>query len=144
MISTKIKKILVPLDGSKNSLKALDMAITLARRCDAIIVGICVIYAPSRTEFGRGMAVEKGSYEEVKRFMNAAKTIAAQNGIVYDEKISYGDVGYNIVKFAHNKKNKIDIIVIGSRGRGTAKEMFFGSVSHHILHASNLPVLVVK
>ena len=53
-------------------------------------------------------------------------------------------LGNNIVKFAHNKKNKIDIIVIGSRGRGTAKEMFFGSVSHHILHVSNLPVLVVK
>jgi len=144
VISTKIKKILVPLDGSKNSLIALDMAIALARRCEAIIVGICVICAPSRTEFGRGMAVEKGSYEKVKKFMNAAKTIAAQNGIVFDEKISYGNVGYNILKFAHNKKNKIDMIVIASRGRGAIKEMFFGSVSHHVLHASNLPVLVVK
>jgi len=144
VISTKIKKILVPLDGSKNSLRAVDMAIALARRCEAIIVGICVIYAPSRTEFGRGMAVEKGSYEEVKKFMNSAKTIAAQNGIVFDEKISYGDVGYNILKFAHNKKNKIDMIVIASRGRGAVKEMLFGSVSHHVLHASNLPVLVVK
>jgi len=144
VISTKIKKILVPLDGSKNSLRALDMAIALARRCEAIIVGICVIYAPSRTEFGRGMAVEKGSYEEVKKFMNSAKTIAAKNGIVFDEKISNGDVGYNILKFAHNKKNKIDMIVIASRGRGAVKEMLFGSVSHHVLHASNLPVLVVK
>ncbi|MEX1151586.1 MAG: universal stress protein [Nitrosopumilaceae archaeon] len=144
MVSAKIKKILVPLDGSKNSLRALDMAIALARRCEAIIVGICVIYAPSRTEFGRGMAVEKGSYEKVKKFMNDAKTLAAQNGIIFDEKIAYGDVGYNIVKFAHNKKNKIDMIVIASRGRGAVKEIFFGSVSHYILHASNLPVLVVK
>ena len=144
MVSVKIKKILVPLDGSKNSLRALDMAIALARRCEAIIVGICVIYAPSRTEFGRGMAVEKGSYEKVKKFMNAAKTLAAQNGIVFDEKISYGNVGYNIVKFAHSKNNKIDMIVIASRGRGTVKEIFFGSVSHYVLHASDLPVLVVK
>jgi len=53
-------------------------------------------------------------------------------------------LGYNIVKFAHNKKNKIDMIVIASRGRGAVKEMFFGSVSHYVLHASNLPVLVVK
>ena len=144
MVSVKIKKILVPLDGSKNSLRALDMAIALARRCEAIIVGICVIYAPSRTEFGRGMAVEKGSYEKVKKFMNAAKTLAAQNGIVFDEKISYGNIGYNIVKFAHSKNNKIDMIVIASRGRGTVKEIFFGSVSHYVLHASDLPVLVVK
>ena len=144
MISAKIKKILVPLDGSKNSLRALDMAIVLARRCEAIIVGICVIYAPSRTEFGRGMAVEKASYEKVKKFMNDAKTRAAQNGIVFDEKISYGNVGYNIVKFAHNKNNKIDMIVRASRVRGTVKEIFFGSVSHYVLHASNLPILVVK
>ena len=47
--------------------------LALARRCDAIIVGICVIYAPSRTEFGRGMAVEKGSYEKVKKFMKMPK-----------------------------------------------------------------------
>ena len=113
----------------------------LARRCDAILVGICVIYAPSRTEFGRGMAVEKGSYEKVKKFMNDAKTRAAQNGIVFDEKISYGNVGYNIIKFAHNK---IDMIVIASRGKGTVKEIFFGSVSHYVIHASNLPILVVK
>ena len=117
--------------------------LALARRCEAIIVGICVIYAPSRTEFGKGMAVEKDSYEKVK-FMNDAKTLAAQNGIVFDEKISYGNVGYNIVKFAHNKNNKIDMIVIASRGRGTVKEIFFGSVSHYVLHASNLPILVVK
>ena len=71
------------------------------------------------------MAVEKDSYEKVKKFMNDAKTLAAQNGIVFDEKISYGNVGYNIVKFAHNKNNKIDMIVIASRGRGTIKEIFF-------------------
>ena len=76
--------------------------------------------------------------------MNEAKTKAAQNGIVFDEKILYGDVGYHIVKFAHSKKNGIDLIIIGSRGRGAAKEMFFGSVSHHVLHASLIPVLVVK
>jgi nucleotide-binding universal stress UspA family protein len=144
VISTKIKKILAPLDGSKSSLRGLDMAIALARQCNAIIVCICVIYSAPRSEFRGTGSVEKGSYEKVKKFMNAAKTLAAQNGIVFDEKISYGDVGYNIVKFAHNKKNKIDMIVIASRGRGAVKEMFFGSVSHHVLHASNLPVLVVK
>lgn len=144
MISTKIKKILVPLDGSKNSLKALDMAIVLARQFNAIIVGICVIYSAPRSEFRGAGSVVKGSYEKVKNFMKVAKTVSAQNGIVFDEKISYGDVGYQIVNFAHNKKNKIDIIVIASRGRGSVKEMFFGSVSHHVLHASKLPVLVIK
>lgn len=144
MISAKIKKILVPLDGSKNSLKGLDMAIGLARKLDAIVIGICVIYAAPRSEFRGTGAVEKGSMEKVKKFLNEAKTRAARNGIVFDEKILYGDVGYHIIKFAHSKKNGIDLIIIGSRGRGAAKEMFFGSVSHHVLHASSIPVLVVK
>ena len=144
MTLDKIKKILVPLDGSKNSIRGLDMSISLAKQFKATIVGICVIYAAPRSEFSGTVSLEKGSYQKVKKFMNAAKTKAAQNGIVFDEKITQGDVGYHIIKFAHNKKNKIDMIVIGSRGRGAAKEMIFGSTSHHILHASNLPVLIVK
>lgn len=144
MTKGNIKKILVPLDGSKNSLRGLDMAISLARQYAAIIVGICVIYAAPRSEFRGTASVEKGSFEKVKKFMLQAKTRAAQQGIVFDEKITHGDVAYNIVSFAHDKKNKIDLIVLGSRGRGAAKEMIFGSTCHHVLHASNLPVLIVK
>ncbi len=120
------------------------MAISLARKFQAVIVGLCVIYAAPRSEFRGTPSVEKGSYEKVEKFMNIAKTKAAQSGIVFNEKISYGDVGYHIVKFAHDSKNKIDIIIIGSRGRGAAKEMIFGSTCHHVLHASKLPVLIVK
>jgi nucleotide-binding universal stress UspA family protein len=144
MISNNIKKILVPLDGSKNSLRGLNMAIGLARKLGSVVIGICVIYSAPRSEFRGKGSVEKGSLENVKKFMNDAKTLAAQNGIVFDEKILYGDTGYHIVKFAHDKKNGIDLIIIGSRGRGAAKEMFFGSTSHHVLHASSIPVLVVK
>ena len=144
MISSKINKILVPLDGSKNSLRGLDMAISLARKLDAIVIGICVIYAAPRSEFRGTGAVEKGSMQKVKKFMNDAKTKAAQNGIVFDEKILYGDVGYHLVKFAHNKKNGIDLVVIGARGRSSAKELFLGSVSNYVLHKSKKPVLVVK
>ena len=144
MTSDKIKKILVPLDGSKNSIRGLEMAISLARQFQAVIVGICVIYAAPRSEFRGTASLEKGSIEKVKKFMKSAKTKAAQNGIVFNEKISHGDVGYHVVKFAHDKKNKIDMIVIGSRGRGAAKEMIFGSTSHHILHTSKVPVLIVK
>jgi hypothetical protein len=90
------------------------------------------------------MNVEKGSYEKVKKFMDSAKIRAAQNGIMFNGKVFYGDIAYNIIRFAHTKKNGIDIIVIGSRGRGVAKEIFFGSVSNSIIHASKIPVLVVK
>ena len=52
--------------------------------------------------------------------------------------------GIDLTTFANNPANKIDQIVIGSRGRGSIKEMFLGSVSNYVIHSSKIPVLVVK
>lgn len=143
MIKKKISKILVPLDGSKNSIKGLETAITLARSCGAIITGMYSIYAPPHSEFRGVGSVEKALNTQVKKFMEEAKVLAAKNGIVFNEKIVRGEIGYNIIKFAHGKSN-FDMIVIGSRGRSSTKEMFFGSVSNYVIHTSKIPVVVVK
>ena len=143
MIKKKISKILVPLDGSKNSFRGLEMAITLARQCGATITGAYSIHAPPHSEFRGVGSVEKSLNKEVKKIMENAKLLAAQNGIVFKEKMMRGDVGYNIIKLAHGK-NKFYMIVIGSRGRSSAKEMFFGSTSNYVIHTAKIPVVVVK
>ena len=143
MVKKKISKILVPLDGSKNSLRGLEMAITLARNCGATITGIYSIYAPPHSEFRGVGSVEKALNVKVKKFMEDSKTLAAKNGIVFNEKIASGDIGYNIIKLAHGKGN-FDMIVMASRGRSSAKEMFFGSVSNYVIHTSKIPVVIVK
>ena len=143
MIKKKISKILVPLDGSKNSIRGLETAITLARSCGATITGFYSIYAPSHSEFKGVGSVEKSFNKEVKKFMEEAKTLAAQNGIVFKDKIARGEIGYNIIKAAHGK-TKFDMIVMGSRGRSNTKEIFFGSVSNYVIHTSKIPVLIVK
>ena len=143
MIKKKISKILVPLDGSKNSIRGLETAITLARSCGATITGIYSIYAPPHSEFRGVGSVEKSLNVQVKKFMEEAKVLAAKNGIVFNEKMARGEIGYNIIKLAHGKGN-FDMIVIGSRGRSSTKEMFFGSVSNYVIHTSKIPVVVVK
>ena len=143
MIKKNISKILVPLDGSKNSIRGLETAITLARSCGATITGIYSIYAPPHSEFRGVGSVEKSLNVQVKKFMEEAKVLAAKNGIVFNEKIARGEIGYNIIKLAHGKGN-FDMIVMGSRGRSSAKEMFFGSVSNYVIHTSKIPVVVVK
>jgi len=143
VIKKKISKILVPLDGSKNSFRGLEMAITLARQCEATITGAYSISAPPHSEFKGVGSVENSLNKQVKKFMEDAKLLAAQNGIVFKEKLMRGDIGYNIIKLAHGKSN-FDMIVIGSRGRSSAKEMFFGSVSNYVIHTSKIPVVVVK
>jgi nucleotide-binding universal stress UspA family protein len=144
VIKKKVTKILVPLDGSKNSQRGLEMAISVARQFGATITGVYSIYAPPHTEFRGVGSVEDSLNEEVKKIMDNAKILAAQNGIVFKERLMRGDIGYNIIKLAHNKKEKFNLIVIGNRGRGSLKEMFFGSVSNYVIHASKIPVLLVK
>ena len=144
MIKKKVTKILVPLDGSKNSQRGLEMAISVARQFGATITGVYSIYAPPHSEFRGVGSVEESLNEEVKKIMGNAKVLAAQNGIVFKEKLMRGDIGYNIIKLAHNKKENFNLLVIGNRGRGSLKEMFFGSVSNYVIHASKIPVLLVK
>lgn len=144
MIKNKIKKILVPLDGSANSKRGLELAISIARQCGSTITGIFAINAPPHSEFKGVGSISDAQNKEIKKFMEEAKTLAAQNGIVFKEKITHGDVGYNIVKLAHSKKESFDLLVIGSRGRGSVKSMFFGSVSNYVIHSAKIPVLIVK
>lgn len=37
-----------------------------------------------------------------------------------------------------------DLVVVGSRGRGEAAALFLGSVSQHVAHGSEVPVLIVR
>ena len=143
MIKKKISKIFVPLDGSKNSERGLETAITLARNCGATITGFYSINAQPHSEFRGSPSVEKSLHKEVKKIMEKAKVLAAQNGIVFKDKIALGEIGYNIIKATHGK-TKYDMIVMGSRGRSIKKEIFFGSVSNYVIHTSKIPVLIVK
>ncbi len=145
MANQKIKKILVPLDGSKNSMRGLDEAIYLARQCHATITAIYAKHYPPLFVLHPLAFIDINFQKEGKKILDPAKTRAAKHGIRLISKIiGGGDPGYDIVRYAHNKKNKIHMIVIGSRGRSKAKEVFLGSVSNYIVHKSKLPVLVVK
>jgi nucleotide-binding universal stress UspA family protein len=142
VIKLQFKKILVPLDGSKNSIRGLSTAIALARQCQAQIMGIYVIERPPHPAFRSVKYPEKPLLRDAQSTMQFAKKHCAQNGILFEHKIVFGDPGYTIVKFAKDKR--FGIIVIGARGIGAIKEFFFGSVSNYVLHKSSVPVLLVK
>ncbi|MBI5146218.1 MAG: universal stress protein [Thaumarchaeota archaeon] len=142
MSRSGIKRILVPLDGSKNSIRGLDNAIYLARQCQATITGIYILPRAPVRAYRAIQYPEKELLKDADSNMEYAKKHCAQNGIVFEKKISFGDPGYTIVKYAKDKK--FDIIVIGARGRGSIKEVFFGSVSNYVVHKADMPVLIVK
>ena len=141
MAKYQVKKILVPMDGSKNSFRGLDTAIFLARQCGATITGLFVVPIYPKSFMPITYAKEYIT-KTVKDFMEDAKKRAAQNGIVFVGKTIIGKESSEIIDFA--AKNKFDIIVIGARGLGSVKEVFLGSVSHAIVQKSKIPVLIVK
>jgi len=140
------KKIMVCLDGSKNSLRGLDAAITFAKQSDAVIVGI-----HSDTSFSAFSAVrapilpEKRWKKNIKEIILAAKKRVEKNKIEFQGVVIGGhSSGIDLTTFANNPGNKIDQIVIGSRGMGFPKELFFGSTSNFVLHKAKAPVTIIK
>ncbi|MFY9301384.1 MAG: universal stress protein [Candidatus Nitrosotenuis sp.] len=141
-MQNKIKKILVPMDGSKTSFKALEQAVEMARACHATILGIHGIsflptgFMPSVVPYQIYQKKEAGV------FMEKAKILAAKKGILFKYAIVFGNPVEQILNMAKSKK--CDLIVIGARGKGRVKELFLGSVSNAVLHNSTVPVLLVK
>jgi len=140
------KKIMVCLDGSKHSLRGLDKAISFAKQSDTIIVGV-----HSDTSFSAFSAVrapilpEKKWKEEARELMNIAKNKVEKSKIDFEGVVIGGhSSGIDLVTFANNPANKIDQIIIGSRGMGFPKELFFGSTSNFVLHKAKAPVTIVK
>ena len=146
MLLSKIDRILVPLDGSDNSLRALDTAIFFAKGCNARIICLYSIMIIPITEAQMVAPVQFQIEEEkyARKVLEKASNLAKQSNIEFSQVINFGNAGYNIVKYVKNKANKIDLIVIGSRGRGTIKEIFLGSTSNYVLHKSPVPVTIVK
>ena len=142
MVKNKIKKILVPLDGSKNSIRGLDNAISIARACHATVTGIYILPVYPRNFVDAITPYMFHPEREAKKFLADAKKRCAQKGILFKSKIIWGSPIAEIQDLANSKK--FGLVVIGAHGRGIIKEMFLGSVSNAIVHKSKIPVMVVK
>ena len=138
----KFKKILVPLDGSPNSIRGLDRAIEIAKGGDAEITGFYVFHLPIAAGIKYTQKMKDEAQNKAVKAIGPAMNKTQKAGATFKYKTGGGNTGSEIVKFAKN--GKFDMIVIGARGLGGAKEAFLGSTSNYVMHKTNIPVLVVK
>lgn len=134
-----IRKILVPLDGSKHSKRALELATGISKNQGVSITGFHTIMLPVMSD-----RKIKERYQRLanKMIVEAAK-IAKKDGVPFYWKLRLdGYAGKEIVKFA--QEGRFDLIVMGSRGPNPVAEMFLGSVANYVLNKSKVPVLLVK
>ncbi len=137
------KKILVPLDSSKRTNYVLAEAINIAKQYDASIVALYVLpFSP--LSYRDNIIAQEKMYAEAKENLAKVNETAKKSGIALQTKILKGHPGKLISNFANQKKNGIDLIVIGSRDLGGFKEMFLGSVSNFVVHKSKVSTMVVK
>lgn len=138
-------KILVPVDGSDNSFRALDHALFLAKNTGSSVTAMHVIenpptiYVESQKLLNEIMAKYR---MESAKILDRCKQLAEDKGVKIETLIAEGDAASNIT--GHSNNEGFDMIVIGSRGLGKFKEMVLGSVSNKVLHHAKCAVLIVK
>ncbi|MGA7007742.1 MAG: universal stress protein, partial [Nitrososphaeraceae archaeon] len=82
MLKNRFKNILVALDGSINSTRGMNEAISLARQCKGSITGIYVLPAfPGEPTIKRELSYRQYLARVSEKFMSHAKTAAARHGI---------------------------------------------------------------
>jgi nucleotide-binding universal stress UspA family protein len=140
-----IKKILVPLDGSENSLRSLKYALDLANQCKAVVIGLHVITNMSVFTAVHAMTLSENKWpDKVRDLMKDAREIVTSE-IPYEGIVIGGeDAGYDITIFSDSPSNGIDLIVMCRKGSNLLKEAILGSTTNLVLHKSKTPLLVIK
>jgi len=154
-----IKSILVPIDGSEHSRKALQFAADVAERFNASVVLVHVVSAAAllpapAPQVGvsvtpEGVPPPIFSTKLAEDMVKLGSELLAREirelekrGLTANKVLERGDPVEKILQTAKNER--CDLIVIGARGLGKVRALLLGSVSDGVVHRAPCPVLVVK
>jgi nucleotide-binding universal stress UspA family protein len=136
------KKLLVPIDGSDNSLRAL--AYVIKRVAADKQLRLCLLNVqpalPSSLFVTRAMIA--GHHASMsKEALASARRILAKHRVAADIAVRIGEPAATIVKYAIQKH--CGEIVMGTRGLGRLQGLLLGSVTTRVMHLARFPVTVV-
>lgn len=154
------KHILVPLDGSARAERALPIAASIARAVGGSVVLLQVVNIPMNYGYGSSLGMSYG-YEssldttplisevvsdieeaDATRYLTRIAHSDLFTGITTTAEVVIGRVALQILSLV--EQQGVDLIVLCSHGRTGFLRWVLGSVTHHILHHSGVPVLVVR
>ena len=146
-----INRILVTTDGSRAANRAIGLAALMAVKHDASLYLLNVIRDMQLPPELRKMAKIENIGQErqdelefvAEKILGDAERRAKRKGVKAVRKATgQGDPATAIAK--HTQRNKIDLIVMGTRGYGVVKGMLMGSVSRKVANSSNVNLLIVR
>ena len=145
IVGEMFSKLLVPVDGSDNSFRALNHAIFLSKKVTAQITALRVmeylplVYVQSQRTLDK---IISKYIEESKNILNKSRDIGKKNGVRIETRLRKGDAALNIIDYS--KKENYDTIIMGRRGMGKLKQLVLGSTSTKVLNHSDCTVVIVK
>jgi len=140
-------KILLPVDGSENSLRAVQHVIAMKEQySDPIEVHLLNVQLPVASGavkmFISQQQLNDFYRDEGMAALKEARALLDQAGVSYQHHIGVGDLAGTITSYAKDKQCRQ--IVIGTRGRGSFAGALLGSVATKVVHLADIPVLLIK
>ncbi len=139
-------KILVPVDGSELSIKAVRHSVKLVRqglRASLVLLNVQepatlyeMVTAPDAEMLAR-VGAEAGI-----DMLQEAEALAVEADVAYEREVVRGDPAHMIVEVA--ERFHCGLVVMGSHGAGALQHALLGSVSQEVLRACPVPVMYVK
>ena len=151
----RLQKILVAVDGSAATGKAITQALQLAKVGGAQLVILHVIEdikmggaIGARAKYGDIKLIEgykKARKESAIKWMTSIEERIKNEGIELKSEIQY-DTGKSVTGMIvdYAEKNRIDLIVLGTRGFSGFKRLLLGSVASGVSSHAHCPVLVAR
>lgn len=147
-----IKKVLVAVDGSENSLRALGFALDLAEKYAASVLIVNVFQLPAMYSSPDDPLVYSGSraafIKDLRRLHEGTLAKAVEEAkrlkpsVEVSADLKEGEPAAQVVEAA--KEGGFDVIVVGHRGLGRLSEVFLGGVSERVAHLASCAVMIVK
>lgn len=135
-------RILVPVDGSDSATAALEHALDVAARDGATVHLLYVADTNQPSLSTVGTEVVDALEEEGAGIVSSARERAAERGVSVVDEVVQGDPREVIVEAAN--ADPTDLVVMGTTGRHGLSEYLLGSVTEHVVTASETPVVTVR
>lgn len=138
--------ILVPVDGSEASLRAVKAAIKASKKLGNTSLHLLTVQQPivsgNVTRFFTAEAINDYYQDEGRNALLSAKSLLDEAAVPYQEKMLVGPVAQSIAGYAQDQD--CDLIMMGTRGLGAVGGFVLGSVATKVLNLTDVPVTLVK
>ena len=138
-------KVLIPVDGSENAMRAVAHVLALRRETPALEIHLLAVQIPidgHARSFVSKEALEDYHREEGLAALASARKQLDEAGVAYTHHVAIGHVADTIVRYA--RERGFDRIVMGSHGRTGLLHLLMGSVAREVSQRSTVPVMLVK